>query len=372
MDTATAPTTYSHLPRRIIVAREKSRLSQADLSKHVGFKDRQTLAAIESGQRRVTAEELVAIAEATGQDLDFFTDPFRLVGEGAFSYRASGTQTKSLDAFEEQAGCWLALWRQLGECRGESPSLLRPRLAINAQSTFEDAQTAGEAVGHELQLGDVPAEKLIGALEEKFKLLVLEVDMPKGVSGAAVQLATGDAILINRAESPGRKAFDLAHELFHVLTWDALPPERVDRENPTGYKQKRTEQLADNFAAALLMPEAELKPRWKKLITKSSVKEVLGVLAEHFHVSTAAVGWRVVALGWLKKSELSKASTRSATAKPEAATRPLFSQRFVERTAWGIDHGELSVQRLLGLLDLELDEFRACCQANGVKAEIGL
>ena len=186
MDTATVPTTYPHFPRRIIVAREKRGLSQADLSKHVGFKDRQTLGAIESGQRNVTAEELVAIAEATGQELDFFTDPFRLVGEGDFSFRASGTQTKALDAFEEQAGRWLALWRQLGESRGESPSLLRPRLAINEHSTFEDAQAAGEAVGHRLQLGDVPAGKLVAALENKFELLVLEVDMPKGVINSII------------------------------------------------------------------------------------------------------------------------------------------------------------------------------------------
>jgi len=372
MDSTTTAHPHAHLPRRIIAAREKRGLSQADLSKHLGFKDRQTLAAIEAGQRRVTAEELVAIAKITQQELDFFTDPFRLVGEGAFSYRAADTAEAELNAFEERAGNWLALWRQLGERRGESPSLLRPRLAINARSTFEEAQAAGEAVARELQLGDIPAEKLVRALERKFNLLVLEVDMPKGVSGAAVQLATGDAILINRTESPGRKNFDLAHELFHVLTWDALPPERVDRLNPTGYKQKRTEQLADNFAGALLMPAAELKPRWEKLRAQSSLKNTLSVLAEHFQMSVAAVGWRVVALGWLKAEELTATILRSASKTAKAASSPLFSQRFIDRMAWGIDRGELSVKRLLGLLHLGLDEFRACCQAYRVKVEIGL
>jgi len=79
-----------------------------------------------------------------------------------------------------------------------------------------------------------------------------------------------------------------------------------------------------------------------------------------------------VALGWLKNTELSEAATRSAPVEPKAASRPLFSQRFIERTAWGIEHGELSVRRLLKLLDLGLDEFRACCQAHGMKVEIGL
>lgn len=362
----------SLVSRRIIAARAVGDLTQAQLSKTLGFKDRQTLSAIESGQRQVTAKELVAIASATKQDLDFFTDPFRLVAEGGFSYRAADISDKVLDKFEQRVGCWLALWRQLGVCRGESASLLRPRLAINPRSTFEEAQLAGESVGRELALGDVPAEKLAGALEERFHLLVLQADMPKGISGAAVQLPSGDAILINRAESSGRQAFDLAHELFHVLTWDALPPERVDRKEPSGYKQKRTEQLADNFASALLMPKDELKPRWEKCREDVSVKDSLEVLAGHFRVSTTAVGWRMVALGWLKKDEMPKALTRAAKSKLGAPTGPLFSRSFMKRMIWGIDRGELSVKRLLGLLDMKLNEFRECCQSHGVPTNIGL
>ena len=69
-------------------------------------------------------------------------------------------------------------------------------------------------------------------------LLVLLVDMPKGISGVACQIPGADSILINRKDSEGRRNFDLAHELFHVLTWDALPPERVDRGSPSGSKAK--------------------------------------------------------------------------------------------------------------------------------------
>jgi XRE family transcriptional regulator, fatty acid utilization regulator len=371
MQASAAPAIYPYLPRRIAMARETTGHSQAEMSRELGFKDRQTLAAIEAGERRVSPEELVTIATVTGREIDFFTDPFRIVGEGKFSYRASGASAKSLDAFEEQVGRWLALWRQLGARRGEAAKVLRPRLAIDTNSTFERAQEAGEAVGRELELGPVPAAKLTGALEQAFDLLVLEVDMPRTISGAAVQLAGADAILINRAESPGRKAFDLAHELFHVLTWDALPPERVDRLNPTGYKQKRMEQLADNFAAALLMPIAELQPRWEKLkIAKLSEDEALMALAQHFSVSKSAVHWRVLSLGWIKKEAAPKAKARAS--KPGEAARPLFSRRFVERTAWGIKQGELSVRRLLELLNLDLEEFRACCKAHGVDAGIGL
>ncbi len=361
---------YPYMPRRIALARAKTKLSQDELSKQIGFKDRQTLATVEAGQRRVTAEELVSIAEATGQPLSFFTDPFLLAGEGRFSYRSSGALAEDLDTFEEQVGRWLALWRRLGELRKETPALVRPRLPINLQSTYEEAQAAGEAVRRWLDLSEVPSKELVRALEEKFHLLVLDVDMPEGVSGVAVQLASGDAILINHAEPPGRQAFDRAHELFHVLTWDALPPERVDRLKPTGSHQKRMEQLADNFAAALLMPEAELRPRWIQQSAQVPCEEALRRLAEHFGVSVPAVGWRLVTLGELKKGDWLEVPGQSGAALE--TTKPLFSRPFVERAAWAIEHGELSVKRLLDLLGLNLDEFQACCQAHGVSLEIGL
>jgi transcriptional regulator with XRE-family HTH domain len=44
---------------RIKALREERRLSQDDLARLFGFKDRQTVSAIETGERRVTAEELV-------------------------------------------------------------------------------------------------------------------------------------------------------------------------------------------------------------------------------------------------------------------------------------------------------------------------
>ena len=372
MNAVSAPNTLSYLPRRIVAAREKCSLTQEELAQRLGFKDRQILASIEAGQRRITAEELVAISDITHLDLDFFTDPFRLVGEGAFSYRASGVEPAILDAFEQQVGGWVALWCQLGERRREPSSLLRPRLAMNTRSTFEEAQFAGEMVVNELNLGPVPAEKLIPALESKFNLLVLEVAMPEGISGAAIQLAAGDAILINRDESPGRKAFDLAHELFHVLTWDALPPERVDRSNPTAYKQKRIEQLADNFAGALLLPRSELHARWEKLAKTLDPKTTINEMADYFHVSTMAVGWRAVALDWLTTDELKALDLQSAKPKKKSNPHAIFSKRFIERAAWGIDHGEISVKRLLAILDMTLDDFRACCLAHNVNMEIGL
>ena len=42
-----------------------------------------------------------------------------------------------------------------------------------------------------------------------------------------------------------------------------MPPEHTESEIPRKGKGHRVEQLADNFASALLMPERTLAPRWQ-------------------------------------------------------------------------------------------------------------
>ena len=51
---------------RIKALREERKLSQDDLARLFGFKDRQTVSAIETGERRVTAEELILAVEKLG------------------------------------------------------------------------------------------------------------------------------------------------------------------------------------------------------------------------------------------------------------------------------------------------------------------
>lgn len=77
---------------------------------------------------------------------------------------------------------------------------------------------AGERFVAEFNLGEVPALRLIEVMEREFGVLVLMVDADDGISGAACRLPELDAVLIARHESPGRRHFDLAHQLFHILT----------------------------------------------------------------------------------------------------------------------------------------------------------
>ena len=110
-----------------------------------------------------------------------------------------------------------------------------------------------------LDLGEFPARELAAAIEAPLGILMLMVDPIHGVSSAACRLPELDAIIINRTESPRRQNADISHELFHILTWETMPPERIETaeqvwDSPVGRKAARnvrTEQLADNFSSGL-------------------------------------------------------------------------------------------------------------------------
>ena len=242
--------------RRIKALREERKLSQERLAEIFGFNDRQTVSAIETGARRVTADELVLAVERLGAPLEYFTDPFLLAGEGRFSWRQTDLGAEELEAYEQRAGRWVAAFRKLAPQVGRDAPLMRRALGLRRQSRFEYAIRAGDRFVREFGLGDVPALRLAEVMERELGILVLMVDAHPGISGAACRLPELDSVLIARHEVAGRRHFDLAHELFHVLTWDAMPPKHREGAMDTG--GSRVEQLANNFAAAVLMPADSL------------------------------------------------------------------------------------------------------------------
>lgn len=359
---------------RIKVARESAGLTQEQLSAQMGFNDRQILAAIEAGNRKVSAEELMRFIATLSRDIEFFTDPYRMVGEARFSFRAKGVEDGGLEAFEETACQWIAFWREQERRQKIASSPLRPRLTLTTHSTFEEAQKAGEDLVREFNLGEIPAERLVSAIEEKLSLLVLYVDMPLGISGAACQVPGADAILVNRRDSEGRRNFDLAHELFHVLTWDALPPQRVDLETATsGTKVKRVEHLANNFAGALLMPRAVLEPLWKAREEKGlSINDWCATVSSQLRVSAPALIARLMALEFIRKADAPVCS-ETASAVSTHGIPPPYSRRFLDRAGQAIERADVSVMRLVKLLNATgRGELKTMFQAHGLQVPSGV
>ncbi|MBY4617748.1 XRE family transcriptional regulator [Rhizobium redzepovicii] len=356
---------------RIKSLREQRRLSQEDVAEKFGFNDRQTLSAIETGDRKVAADELLRAVQIFGVPIDYLTDPFMLAGEGRFSWRQTGVDGDGLRGYEESAGRLIAAFRTLARQTGHKPPLMRPALSLSKQSSYNDASAAGERFAAEFDLGDVPARRLADAME-KLGILVLMVDPIDGVSGAACRLPELDVVLINRNEIPGRRHFDLAHELFHILTWEKMPPEHIEEAMPK--RRNRVEQLADNFASALLMPGAVLDRfgEWGGL-TDEKLVDRLNEVADEMLVTSQALRWRLVGMKRLSR-ELSNAISgddlrnngRTKPGKPE--TPPLFSKPFVQIVAAALDEGQTSMRRIASILGLAIDDFADLFAAHGVEA----
>jgi transcriptional regulator with XRE-family HTH domain len=366
--TSTAKSQKARIARRLKGLREQVGLTQADLADRMGLPYRQTLASIEAGTRSVSPEELVSAAQTLGVDVGVFTDPYRLVAEGRFSFRADSVPRDVLQQFQEKAGQWVATLRTLMEQAGVSRSRLGLRLALTSESSYEDAQEAGEELGSKWQLGDVPSIALPAAMERELGAQVLFVDAPAGVSGAAVHLLGLLTILVNRREPTGRRNFDLAHELFHLLTWDSMPPDLVEPTEVMRKKGNRVEKLADNFAGALLMPADIVDRRWDQRVG-TDLYVWLNSQASTLGVTSRALKWRLVVLGHLSKAKAEGMddSLLAGNGGFENRGMPLlFSRDFVTRVYTALEAGRLSLRKVLRLLDLDAEEFGALCRAYGL------
>jgi Zn-dependent peptidase ImmA (M78 family)/transcriptional regulator with XRE-family HTH domain len=354
---------------RIKALREKRGLSQEALARRLGFKDRQTLSAIETGERRVSAEELILAVRELDEPLEYFTDPYILSGEASFSWRQHGVGPERLAAYENIAGRWIAAFRNIGRQIGRPPPLLRRTLGVTRR--FEDAVAAGERFAADFNLGQIPATALRSAMEGELGILVLMVDTNiAGISGAACRLPELDAVLINRAEVRGRQHFDLAHELFHVLTWEAMPPEHS--EDAVEVSSNRIEQLANSFASALLMPGTILDRfgDWSGIDTNELITK-LNFVADDLQVTASALKWRLVSAGRLANSDAraipDTALRNNGHRRVDAAPPPLFSRTFAEVIAKGLDEGQLSVRRAAALLDIRVDDLPGWLEQHGLE-----
>ena len=211
---------HHHIGRRLRALRESEKLTQDAMATIMGLNDRQSISQIETGARRVSAAELVKVIDHFTVSLDDLTNPFLLAGNDNFSWRQNHVQPEDLDRFEKRAGEWIGAYRELSKINDVRLRKLLPRLGLTHASAFEDAARAGEDIAGELELGEFPARSLARVMEEDLGILILMVDAAPGISGAACRLTELNAVIINRHEPEARRNSDLAHECFHLLTWD--------------------------------------------------------------------------------------------------------------------------------------------------------
>lgn len=179
-----------------------------------------------------------------------------------------------------------------------------------------------------------------------------------------------DTIVINRKEPSGRRAYDLGHELFHVLTWNSMPPPSVDADEAPSKRQKRIEDLANNFTSALLMPAQVVR----NLFTARGSQDLRSWICDAaglLEVSAQALYWRLVRLECIPQGA-EGIEPAGLTTKDASPTPKLYSSRFVRCLQRGIDGGLVSVRRVQEILDKDLDDLEAVFREHNLNVPFEL
>ena len=290
------------LYRKIVTARQVAGFSITEAAKKLGFKNYQTLSAMEKGTRNINAHELIMMARLYGRNLDYFlesdvpTDPTPLWRK-AKNTDVNQIQRQFLSFLENYSHLehLLGLKRRWKDVQKNYDKV---DFVIGG---FEQSDKLGAEIYNFLGLGSRPSLNLFNILENKFRFKILHLPLEDDVSGASVVDDTiGVGILINLNDAPWRRNFDLAHELFHIITWNVFSLEEIG----IGTKKTRPEQYAAIFASNLLLPEAHILDAFKETTIDNEIRVIdIIELAKEFGVSTEAILWRLVNLNKLKKSQ---------------------------------------------------------------------
>ena len=231
---------------RITEARELAELTQEQVSAATGL-DRTVIAAIEAGSRKLAATELALLAEALDRPVDWFFSASPPAVVSRRSDPAVGGRSKVLDSRVERIA------RDFDSLIGEGEIPQVTRIALDPPMTVEASEEAAVELRGKLEVRQGPLLDL-QAHAERAGLFSFSLDLGKA-GGDAAYVAVGDVgvAVVNGALEPGRRRFNLAHELGHHVFQDAYAPE-------VGLSpQDDNEKLINAFAIHLLLPRGEVQ-----------------------------------------------------------------------------------------------------------------
>lgn len=230
--------------------------------------------------------------------------------------------------------------------------------------TYAKAEALAKKVRNELSLGDRPALSLLAVLEEICGVKIFCVDFePTGTAASAYSETFGASVLLNRNNKRWRRNFDLAHELFHLLTWSIFRQD-VAPDVTSTCASKQEEKFATCFARNLLMPVDALRVAiHTKVMSGKITYDALFDVARQFDVSTEALIWHMSFVGLLQGTEentravIDQAkSLASILEERDDTLPPLWPDRYRALAIKAFRHGAISTGRFAEYLNISRQE----------------
>lgn len=364
------------LGERLQKARKRQGLTQAAAAQMIGVA-RTTITAIEKGERRIKASELLKLAEAYGREVSDFVHDRPQIDLAQVQFRSSASITLEDEALITQAVDLLAElcanYLELEQITNQP--LVRnypPLFQYKRLRTAQAAESLAITERNRLGLGDGPIPALRDIMEKEVGLRIFYLALkPSGKISEVYffEPNLGACIAINllHEKNKGRCRWSLAHAYAHFLahrTKTTVSLKNQDRRKP------ESERFADDFANFFMMPTNGLMQRFNVLYqSKGSVTAAdLVKLAHYYGVSFQALvlrleDMRLIPSGvWEKLKERGfKVDEARAKLGLEAIPEPteMLPSRYIQLAVLAYHLGEITEGELAHYLQTDRLEARA-------------
>ncbi len=260
------------LGRELQQARMKRGLKQADAAQILNVA-RTTITAIEKGERRIRADELIKLARAYGRQVNDFVrqrpevEPFQVQFRGPYlrSEEEDSEISKYVDQLEELSRDYFEL-----EQITNSPLVKKypNEYSIDGLRVDLAAEDVANQERKRLGLGDGPIPILRDILEQDvgLRIFYLAIQPSKYSAMYIYDHELGGCIGINSLHPEERRRWSLAHDYGHFLAHRYKPTMFV----VNNYQRlPQSEQFADYFSACFLMPTSGLTMRFNDIRKKT-------------------------------------------------------------------------------------------------------
>lgn len=280
-----------NLDERLKYARQAMNLTLAEVEKSTGIGS-STLSDFENGKREPRLPQLKQLAEVYRRSTSFFLEEGAIPPEVVlWRQRPTSPHVENLQAQ------LLRLAEQYHNLERWCDDVEELELPFAKMTSEQFGYSQAEKLAHEFRtrfgLGERPGVSLLRIVEEVCKVKVFQMEFePTGSAACSYSERFGAAILLNSKNVRWRRNFDLAHELFHLLTWKVF---RTEADSTASIPAEKEEKLATCFARNLLMPQEPFRIAIdSQLDDKSKLNfEALFEVARQFDVSVESVLWQM-------------------------------------------------------------------------------
>ncbi|MFA6435017.1 MAG: XRE family transcriptional regulator [Elusimicrobiales bacterium] len=216
-----------------------------------------------------------------------------------------------------------------------------------------------------MELGARPGASLFRVLEEVYGVKIFHISLGGDASSACIYTEEyGPAIMLNSDSAQWRRNFDLAHELFHLVTWNVRTKTEL---------MEKEEKFANHFAGVLLMPEQEIREIIDlSLKNDSLLYNDLDTIARQFDVSLDALLWRIhqlyntpqeATIKWIEETKLYSQLPLRRSEKPEKLPSRYKSLAFA-----ALKEGEISTRQFANYMDMNISDTYSYQIGDGANA----